>query len=149
EADMVYEHNGWQARLLGTIVSIPHAAAINRAYANNTPKTEYGAYAEIGYDLLYRDGSKREKQLILFVRDEKFNMNAQIPSNGVIDGTLNQNHIVTGFTYLPVKNIAIKADVRFVHTGSQNPALIINPNPAAQAYQPNYNLVDLGIALSF
>jgi hypothetical protein len=149
EADMVYAHNGWEARVLGTIVSIPDASAINRAYANNTPQTEYGAYAELGYDLLYRAGSKQEKQLILFVRDEKFNINAQIPSNGVADGTLDQNHIVTGLTYLPIKNVAIKADVRFVHTGSQNPTLIINPNPVALAYQPNYNLVDLGIALSF
>ncbi|MFI5161795.1 MAG: porin [Sphingobacteriales bacterium] len=149
EADMVYSHNGWQARVLGTIVSIPDAANINRAYANNTPQTEYGAYAEIGYDVFHSIPGQHEKQLIVFVRDEKFDVNASIPSNGVIDETLNQNHVVAGFTYLPIRNVAIKADVRIVHTGAQNPNLIINPNPAALAYQPNYNLVNLGIALSF
>jgi len=149
EADMIYAHNGWEVRVLGTIVSIPDASDINRAYTNNTPKTEYGAYAEVGYDVLHHAGVQNSKQLILFVRDEKFNVNAQVPSNGITDGTLSQNHIVTGLTYLPIKNVAIKADVRFVHTGSQNPALIINPNPVALPYQPNYNLVDLGIALSF
>lgn len=149
EADMIWTHNAWEARVLGTIVSIPNASAINRAYANNTPQTEYGAYAELGYDLFYRAGSKQDKKLVVFVRDEKFDVNAQIPSNGLTDGTLNQNHIVAGFTYLPIKNVAIKADVRFVHTGDQNPALIINPNPVALPYQPNYNLIDLGVALSF
>lgn len=149
EADMQYANNGLEIRVLGTVVSIPDASNINRAYANNTPQTEYGAYAEVGYDILHRAGNLNKKQLILFVRDEKFNVNAQIPSNGVIDGTLNQNHVVAGFTYLPIRNVAIKADVRFVHTGNQNPELIINPNPVALPYQPNYNLVDLGVAFSF
>jgi hypothetical protein len=76
-------------------------------------------------------------------------MNASIPSNGVIDGTLNQNHIVTGFTYLPINNVAIKADVRFIHTGKQNPNLVTNPIPAAMPYQVNNNLIDLGVAFSF
>jgi len=87
--------------------------------------------------------------VIVFVRDEQLDMNASIPSNGIIDGTLNQNHIVAGLTYLPIRNVAIKGDVRIVHTGDQNPNLIINPNPTALPYQPNYNLVNLGVAFSF
>ena len=47
------------------------------------------------------------------------------------------------------KIIAIKGDVRLVHTGAQNADLIINPSPVAQPYQQNYNLVNLGVALSF
>jgi len=149
EADVQYEHNGFSVKVLGAIVSIPDAEAINSAYASNTPKTEYGAYAEIGYDLFHNISAPHQKQLIVFVRDEKFDVNAQIPSNGVMDGTLSQNHVVAGFTYLPIRNVAIKADVRLVHTGSQNPELIVNPNPVALPYQPNYNLVNFGIALSF
>lgn len=149
EADVQYASNGWQFRALGTIVSIPDASAINRAYANNTPETEFGAYAEIGYDLFRLLKGSGDKQLIVFARDERFNVNAQIPSNGIIDGTLNQNHIVAGFTYLPIRNVAIKADIRVVHTGNQNPELIINPNPVALPYQPNYNLMNVGVALSF
>ncbi|HEY4196485.1 MAG TPA: hypothetical protein VGM63_13170 [Mucilaginibacter sp.] len=149
EADVQYASNGFSVRVLGTIVSIPDASNINRAYANNTPQTEYGAYAEVGYDLFHLMGKPQDKQLIVFVRDEKLDMNATIPSNGVIDETLNQNYIVAGFTYLPIRNVAIKADVRVAHTGAQNPDLIINPNPVAQPYQPNYNLVNLGVAFSF
>jgi hypothetical protein len=149
EADVQYTSNGFSVRVLGTIVSIPDASDINRAYANNTPQTEYGAYAEVGYDLFHLTGKPQDKQLIVFVRDEKLDMNASIPSNGVIDETLNQNYIVAGFTYLPIRNVAIKADVRIAHTGGQNPELIINPNPVAQPYQPNYNLINLGVAFSF
>ncbi|MDB5024020.1 MAG: hypothetical protein JWP78_1775 [Mucilaginibacter sp.] len=149
EADVQYANNGFSVKVLATIVSIADAASINRAYANNTPQTEYGAYAEAGYDLFCLNKRPHENQLIVFVRDEKLNMNAKVPSNGVIDGTLDQNYVVAGFTYLPVRNVAVKADVRIVHTGHQNPDLVINPNPAAQPYQSNYNLINLGIALSF
>src|ERR1700744_1184677 len=149
EADVQYANNGFSVRVLGTIVSIPDASNINRAYANNTPQTEYGAYAEVGYDLFHLMGKPQDKQLIVFVRDEKLDMNASIPSNGVTDGTLNQNFVVAGLTYLPIRNVAIKGDVRIAHTGPQNPDLIINPNPVAQPYQPNYNLINLGVAFSF
>jgi hypothetical protein len=149
EADLQYAHRGFSAKILGTIVSIPDAATINRAYSNNTAQTEYGAYAELGYDLLYQTARPSKQQLIVFVRDEKLDLNASIPSNGVTDGTLDQNYIVSGFTYLPIRNIALKADVRLVHTGKQNPNLIINPNPAALPYQQNNNLVNIGIAFSF
>ena len=149
EGDIQYSSGGFSMRTLGAVISIPDAGKINAAYANNTPNTEYGAYIELAYDLLYRAGKGNEKQLIVFARDEKFDINTSVPSNGIIDGTLNQNHVVAGFTYLPMRNIAIKADVRIIHTGAQNPDLIINPNPAALPYQANNNLVNLGFAFSF
>jgi hypothetical protein len=149
EADVQYSANGFSLRALATIVSIPDAEKINRAYANNTPQIEYGAYLEVGYDLFHLNKRAHDNQLIVFVRDEKFDINSKVPSNGVIDETLNQNHAVAGVTYLPIRNVAIKADIRIVHTGNQNPDLVINPNPVALPYQPNHNLVNLGVALSF
>ncbi len=150
EADLQYSHQGFTVKVLGTIVSIPDAGQINRAYANNTPQTEYGAYAELGYDLLHDlIRHLHQQQLILFVRDEKLDINSKIPANGLTDQTLNQNYVVTGLTYLPIRNVAVKADVRLIHTGAQNPNLIINPNPAALPYQQNNNLVNLGVAFAF
>ena len=149
EGDIQYARGGFSMRALGAIVSIPDADKINSAYANNTPKMEYGAYLELAYDLLYNQRKAHEQQFIVFVRDEKFNINASIPSNGITDGTLDQNHVVAGFTYLPIRNVAIKADVRIIHTGAQNPDLIVNPNPVALPYQVNNNLVNLGLAFSF
>jgi hypothetical protein len=149
EGDIMYSRGGFSLRALATVVSIPDANQINVAFANNAPQTEYGAYLELSYDLLHLQSKPNEQQFIVFVRDERFDMNYKIPANGIYDGTLDQNHIVTGFTYLPNKNVAIKADVRFITTGKQNSSLIINPNPVALPYQVNNNLVDLGIGFSF
>ena len=147
EGDVQYTNGGLSLRILGTIVSIPDAANINRAYANNTPKTAIGAYAEIGYDILYSANHIRDQQFIVFVRDEKLDMNASVPVNGIKDGTLNQNFLVAGFNYLPVRNVAVKADVSIMHTGNANANLTL-PN-LATPYQTNNNLVNLGIAFSF
>ena len=149
EGDIQYSNGGFAIRALGVIVSIPDASKINQAYANNTPKTAYGAYAEIGYDIFHTMKRPHEQQLIVFVRDEKLDLNSSIPLNGVTDGTLDQNHVVAGFTYLPIRNVTIKADVRIIHTGQQNPELIINPNPVALPYQLNNNLINVGLAFSF
>lgn len=149
EADVQYRIRGFNAKILGVVVSIPEAAAINRAFANNTPSMEYGAYAEVGYDLLTEIRKADGHQLIAFVRYERLNMNAAIPTNGVIDGTLDQQHIVTGLSYLPIRNVIVKADVRFQHTGAQNPALVFNPSPAALPYQQSNVFLNLGVGYSF
>jgi hypothetical protein len=149
EADAVYDANGLTVKLLGTYISIPKAADINRAYANNTPESEYGAYAEVGYDLFTLFHFTGNRQLIAFARFETLDMNATIPSNGIEDESLKQHHIITGLTYFPISNVVIKADVRFAHTGNQNPALILNPNPAAPPYKNNNTFLNLGIGYSF
>jgi hypothetical protein len=46
-------------------------------------------------------------------------------------------------------NVVIKADVRLMHTGPQNPALVINPAPNALPYQQNNQFLNLGIGYSF
>lgn len=147
EADLQYETKGLAIRILGSIISIPDAFAINRAFDNNTPKTAYGTYAEVAYNIFENLNSAKEKQLIVFVRFEKLDMNAKIPANGITDGTLNQQHLITGITYLPIRNVAIKADFRFLHTGKENPALVVNS--LAPAYQENNTFFNLGIGFSF
>lgn len=149
EADVQYHAKGFSARVLGTTISIPNASDINHAYANNTPSSEYGAYAEIGYNIFYSGKKLNKQEFILFVRYEKLDMNASVPTNGLIDGTLNQQHIITGFNYLPAKNVVVKADVRMVHTGKQNDNLIVNPLPNALSYQQNNSIFNLGIGFSF
>lgn len=149
EGDIQYKANGISFRALGTIVSIPNAMDINRVYSNNTPESEMGAYAEFGYDLFHALDFSSKKQLIVFIRCEKLDMNAKVPSNGTSDNTLNQLHIILGLNYLPVNNIVIKADVRFEHTGNTNPALSGNTNNDILQYQNNSSFVNLGIGFSF
>jgi len=149
ESHVQYESGGLSLKVLGTAVSIPRASDINRAYANNTPALEYGAYAEIGCDILQSLCPVPGKQLIAFLRFETLDMNATIPSNGILDGTLKQRHIVCGFNYLPITDVVIKADVRFAHTGDQNPALVLNPSPVVVPYKNNITFFNVGLGLSF
>ena len=149
EADAQYTIRGFNAKILGTIISIPDAAAVNRAFANNTPKTMYGAYAEVAYNILQEVKKANDHQLIVFARYEKLNINAVIPSNGIADGTLDQQHIVLGFGYLPIRNVVIKADIRFQFTGQQNPDLIINPSPVTVPYKTSNNFLNIGAGYSF
>ncbi len=110
----------------------------------------YGAYAELGYDVLtsWRT-SPSDPQLIVFARLEKFDLNATVPGNGVKDGTLNQVHLIAGLTYLPLPSVVVKADVRVAHTGDPNPQLTAEPGLMPPAYNPTNFFLNLGIGFSF
>lgn len=151
EADVQYGNNGWSVKALGTFIAIPKAGDINKAYNNNTSKQMYGAYGEIGYNLFEHTHKEKLKgqQLNLFGRAEVLDLNNKIADNGVYDGTEKQLHIIAGLTYMPIPNVCIKADVRLLHTGEQNPALVINPSPVALPYKQNNSFINVGIGYSF
>ena len=134
EANAEYKNKGLAIRALAALVSIPDAKKINDAFGNDTPEQGYGFYAEAAYDLLYTK-QKGKKVLNLFARYEKLDLNASIPSNTFKDPSLEQTHIITGLTYFPIPQIAVKGDVRFVST---------------EATGDNSNtLVNLGFGFSF
>lgn len=151
EADVQYNNNGISFKALGVNVSLPDAASIDRAYANNTPSQMYGAYAELGYNLLQTAKSNkwRGKTLNVFGRYEVYDLNAKVPSIGLDDGTEKHTDIIIGLGYLPIPNVVIKADVRLIHTGPQNATLLLNPNPNAAPYKQDNSLLSLGIGYSF
>lgn len=149
EADIQFAKNGISAKALGTYVAYPDADKVNAAYAKNTGSGMYGAYAEFGFDWLYK--KQKTAQFITFVRGEILDLNSSLPPEpkGIYDGTQKQTHIIAGFSYLPIPNIVIKADVRLLHTGPQNPELVINPAPNALPYQQNNQFLNIGIGYSF
>lgn len=149
EADVQYENNGFSFKVLGSYINYPDADKINSAYAKNISTAMYGTYAEAGYDWLY--ARNKTIQFITFIRGEMLDLNATIPAppKAIYDGTEKQSHIIAGFSYLPVPNVVIKADVRLLHTGLQNPSLIINPPPNALPYNQNNQFLNVGIGYSF
>jgi hypothetical protein len=151
EADIQYANRGISFKALGCNISIPKASSINRAFDNNVPEQIYGAYAELGYNLLNTAKAEKwkTKQLNIFARYELFDLNAKIPDNGIIDGTEQQSHIIAGIGYMPIPHVIIKADVRLLNTGQQNSALLINPNPNALPYKQNNSFLNIGIGYSF
>ncbi len=149
EADVQFDKNGFSAKALGVYISYPDAGKMNTVYGNNTATGMYGAYAELAYNWLYKTNSKAS--FISFVRFEALDMNSGIAAKGegIYDGTEKQTHVIVGLGYLPLPNVVIKADLRLLHTGPQNPALVINPAPNALPYQQNNQFLNLGIGYSF
>jgi hypothetical protein len=149
EANVQWAKNGFSAKVLGSYIAFPDATSINRAYANNVSSGMYGAYAEVAYDLYHNSTKMKGQQLNIFSRYEMLDLNSAIPTNAIYDGTEKQSHLIAGLSYLPIRNVVIKADVRFVHTGAENPSLVINPSPVRLPYKQNNNLINLGIGYSF
>ena len=151
EFDVQYGNNGFAVKALATYISYPGADKIYRAYGKNIPSGMYGSYLELAYDWLYH--RQKTQQFITFARVEALDLNAKISAiqktQDQNDGTLKQTHIIAGIGYLPIPNVVIKADVRLVHTGAQNPALVINPPPNALPYRQNNQLLNIGIGYSF
>ncbi len=149
EANVQYNKNAFSAKGLFVNISYPEAAKINTAYAKNIATDMYGGYIELAYDWLYN--KQKQSNLTTFARYEMLDLNASIPAppKAIYDGTLKQHHIIAGISYLPIKNVVIKADVRLLHTGKQNPNLIINPPPNALPYKQNNSFLNIGIGYSF
>lgn len=150
EVDLQYANRGFSFRALGVYISYPGAGKINDAYAKNIASGMYGAYAELGYDWLFKK-SETSQQLVTFVRTELIDLNSKIPAppKAIYDGTEKQTHVIAGISYLPILNVVVKADVRILHTGKQNPNLVINPPPNALPYQQNNQFLNIGIGYSF
>jgi hypothetical protein len=149
DANVQYSRDGVSARLLAAYISFPEAARVNTTYAKNIANSMYGSYMELGYDWFWR--RQKGGQFISFARYEVMDMNASIPSapEGIYDGTLKQSHLIAGISYLPIPNVAIKADVRFQTTGEQNKALLINPPPNMLPYQQQQTFLNIGVGYSF
>ena len=153
EADVQYAQNGLSAKALGVIVRYPDAGQVNTAFGENNATEMYGAYGEVGYDVLYNRAQQNgsHAQLIAFARLEYMDLNATIPDppQAIYDGTLAQSNLIAGLNFMPIPNLAFKADVRILKTGDQNKDLLINPSPAALPYQPHNAFLNVGIGYSF
>lgn len=151
EFDVQYAKHGFSAKALGTYIAYSDADKLYRAYAKSIGSGMYGAYLELAYDWLHHLGTP--KQFITFARAETLDLNSQLPAlqkqEDQYDGTLKQTHIIAGISYFPIPNVVVKADVRLMHTGAQNPALVINPPPNALPYQQNKQFLNIGFGYSF
>ena len=149
EANIQYHKNGWAVKMLAATVQIPEASSINRAYANNTPTSMVGAYAELGYNTLKYFYPDTKKNLTLFVRHEFIDLNQRIPGNGIYNGINKKNYTILGITFQPASGVIIKADYVLRKTGEQNPELVVSPFPQALPYYTSNGFFNLGIGYSF
>jgi hypothetical protein len=149
EGDFQYNHHAISAKAIFANIHYPDAGKVNTAYAKNLATNMYGGYLELGYDWLFNE--QKQSHFITFARYEAIDLNSSVPAppQAIYDGTLKQQHLIAGISYLPIPNVVIKADVRILHTGPQNPNLVINPPPNAIPYRQNNTFLNLGIGYSF
>ena len=151
EVDMQYESptSGLAFKALACYIAYPDAGKMNAVYGTNTGTAMYGAYGEVSYNWLFTKNNKAS--FITFARFEALNMNSGVAKNGegIYDGTEQQTYLIAGIGYLPLPNVVIKADLRLMHTGPQNPELVVNPAPNALPYQQNNQFLSFGIGYSF
>lgn len=145
EFNVQYSGDRLTFKALATYVAIPDAEKVNTAYANNTPEQMFGYYVEAGYNFFKKD-SKHGR---VYARYEYLDMNKKLPTNGIYNGTLDQQYLVAGLCFLPINGVVIKLDYTYRMTGEINPALIINPYPQGIPYNTNQHIVNLGIGYSF
>lgn len=149
EANAQYHHNGVSFRALAAIVKIYDAFEINRAYANNTPGTMIGMYAELGYNFYELINREANKNLTVFVRHEFLDMNYKIPANGIRNGTNRRNYTIAGITYQPVSGVIVKMDYVLRNTDERNDDLIVTPFPQLLPYYKSNGFFNLGLGYSF
>jgi hypothetical protein len=149
EANAQYHRNGISFRALIASVSIPDAFAINRAYANNTPSSMVGGYAELGYNLYRLFNPQTTKNFTLFARQEFMDLNYRIPSNGIRNGINKKNYTVVGITFQPISGVIVKADYVLRKTDNRNNDLIVTPFPTALPYYKTNGFFNIGIGYSF
>ncbi len=149
EANVQYRNEGVELKLLGCMIHIPDADNINRVYANNTPSSMLGAYAELGYNFLHERKNENYKALILFMRAEYLDLNQQIAENGIANDANKKTYLLGGITFKPVRGVSVKMDYTHRITGEQNPALIITPFPQLVPYYTQKGFLNFGLAYNF
>ncbi len=138
ESNIQYRFHGFTLKALAAYVHIDNAYGINATYKNDTPESIFGAYGELGYNLLH----KTEKNLTLFTRYENLNMNMKLPSNVARDESINRQYLVSGITFQPHKGVSIKFDYYCLLTGAAS------STPSKPLYNQQ-NIINLGVGYSF
>lgn len=108
-ADARYTIGHLELRALGALGTISDADRINAAFGNSVADRIYGFYLEAAYDVLPHVAEDTEQQLFVFGRYERYNTQASVTGFEPLDQH-DRTDIVTGLTYRPVPNVAVKAD---------------------------------------
>ncbi len=149
EFNIQYFSKGFEFKALASYLSIPDAARINRAFANNTAKAMLGAYGEVGYNILNLFNQPK-KRLTAFVRYEYLDMNYELATNGVNDDFMKQQYITTGLHFQPTGGVSVKLNYVWRQTGNFNPALYtVNPFVTSVPFYTTNSFVNLGIGYGF
>jgi hypothetical protein len=109
-ADARYDVGPFMFRGVVANVSIADADAINAAYGGQVGSRIAGGYVEGAYNVLSKLAPQSTQRLDAFIRHERFNTQAGVPTGVVRDDALARRITTFGLTYKPVYNVVFKGD---------------------------------------
>jgi hypothetical protein len=109
-ADARYEVGPFMFRGVVANVSIADADLIDAAYGSGVGSRIAGGYVEGAYNLLGTLAPASAQQLNAFVRHERYNTQAGVPSGVTRDDALARRVTTFGLSYKPVYNVVFKGD---------------------------------------
>ena len=110
-----FEYRGWRLRGLFTQGHIGDAAVLSADPDISGPISSriWGAYGEVGYNILPLFLPETSASVEPFFRYEAFNTQADVPTGFTADGTKDITVTTFGLNYKPIPQVVIKADFRF------------------------------------
>ncbi|WKJ92063.1 hypothetical protein QZJ86_07960 [Methylomonas montana] len=112
EAHLQWKYRGLEFRTLGSWGHIGDAALLSAARSTTIGEENYGWYSEVGYDILPHFLHDTTQYLAPFVRYERMDTVATVPTGRVDDLTRDVEIYQVGLNYKPIPNVVIKADYR-------------------------------------
>ena len=109
-ADARYETGPFSFRGVVANISIADADAVNAAYGGQVGSRIAGGYVEGAYNVLSALAPASAQRLDAFVRHERFNTQAGVPSGVTRDDALARRITTLGLTYKPLYNVVFKGD---------------------------------------
>lgn len=109
-ADARYDVGPFMFRGVVANVSIADAEAINAAYGSQVGSRIAGGYLEGAYNVLSTLAPASTQQLNAFLRHERYNTQAGVPTGITRDDALARRITTFGVSYKPVYNVVFKGD---------------------------------------
>ena len=112
EAHVQWKYRGLEMRALGSWGHIDDADILSAAKGETIGSSNYGWYAEAGYDVLPHIFPDTTQYLAPFFRFEMFDTIASTPTGYLDDESKNQKIYQIGLHYKPIPSVVLKADYR-------------------------------------
>ena len=126
EGHMQWKYKGLEFRTLGSWGHISNAAKLSAAKGETIGESNFGWYAEVGYDILPHLIPTTTQYLAPFFRFEIIDSIASAPDGFDDDDSRERRIFQVGLQYKPIPNVVIKADYRNFDSAKGNIADDVN-----------------------
>lgn len=115
-ADGRYERGGVSVRGVIATIGVADAEQIDALYGSAVGSRISGGYLEGAYNLLHQLAPRSTERLNAFVRHERFDTHAKVPTGTTRNPEFARRITTFGLTYKPTWNTAFKGDYEIRHT---------------------------------